>query len=83
MWTVSINQSADMATLSDRNNNRVTTVENDGTGITVPDDVLDIMFKEAKAKYRMGETRKALELVGMMAGEQIEVKRGTRTERQS
>jgi len=83
MWTISIDESAGMATVSDEGNNRVTTLENDGSGITVPDDVLDVMFSEAKARYRMGNTRQALELVGMMAGEQITVERGTRTERQS
>jgi len=82
MWTVRIDESADMATVSDSGNNRVTTMENDGSGFTVPDDVLDVMFQEAKAQYRMGNTREALELVGMMAGEQVDVKRGTRTERQ-
>lgn len=82
MWTIRIDESADMATISDSGNNRVTTIENDGTGITVPDDVLNVMFEEAKAQYRMGNTREALELVGMMAGEQVTLEQGTRTGQQ-
>lgn len=72
-WTCQIANDGSEMTVYDHNNTEVTTVTNNGGGLTVPDDVLDVMFTEAKAQYRMGNVKESLELVGMMAGEQIKV----------
>lgn len=76
-WTVNISDDGTVATVTDHNDEQVTTIDNDGGGFN-QQDALDVMFDEAAERHNAAGgsvTDHVLMTLACAAFEQIEVVR--------
>jgi len=71
-WTYSIPADNSEIVVYDHTGTEAATVPNDGSGITVPDDVLDVMAQEFDAALSNDNRDRALKIARDAAFEQIE-----------
>jgi len=70
-WTYKLTQAGNLS-VYDHNGDHVTTVINDGSGITLPTDVLQVMRDEAEAARAAGDTARWRDIHIRMAARDIE-----------
>jgi len=71
-WTYSIADDNSKLTITNHTGTVVGTVTNDGNGLTIPDDVFDVMLSEFNAALDSGDIDRALRIMRDASFEQIE-----------
>lgn len=69
-WTYKITDAGNCS-VYDHNGEHMTTVMNDGSGIELPNDVLDVMHSELLAALDAGNSQRAIAVAADAACEQI------------
>jgi len=70
-WTYKLTDSSDLE-VYDHNDTLISTVENDGSGVRIPDDVEEVMVKDAQGARMAGDMMRWREIHIRLAAGQVE-----------